>query len=638
MPSLRIYDTKGNEYSPSGGTGRTNERIKEQFYAGVRFAVESVGETRITAFFRARETRDARSEQFYAEYTVHGTSNPIDEFDDALRRRVESEWGYTIDDTSEEMSVFRAVTRNDATVPGSDQDRRVLREMVGSGSLANVGVRDASTAVGLIREMADACSRVAITDSANTDSLSEFDLAIVTGGHAGIEPLGGTESRWERTEQSLRTQFIDEEIGRIEDAVQALSRDHGLSSSEIRNRVTRRVPALKGSSGGSSSIGSVSGPTSRKQKLLSAEVGKYVAIAAVALLVLIGGVFGAGMLGFGPFAAGGDTIQGTVYDGDVDGDDAGGVANATVELLDERGSVDEETTDEGGNFTFNDLDDGNYTLRVETSEHEYEQMDDVSPGGEPVEFTPVSSDDAVSGEVVDAETREPVEDASVTLYDDDDAEIDSATGGEFTFEVDDPDATYTVRASADGYEEGTVEATVEEPMTIELAEGHTVLSGEVRNGSDGETVEGATVTAENDAGETETVETNDDGRYELELARGEYEVTADAGGFAEQSESVTLDGDAVTQDFELDAQASWSGVVRDADDDSEITGASVELFVDDEKVDEKSDIASASFEFEGLDPVAHTVEVEVNSWENETLTREFEPGETREADIRLESE
>ena len=633
MPSLQIYDTKGNEYSPDGGTGRTNERIKELFYAGVRFAVESVGEIRITAFFRARDNRDARSEQFYAEYTARNASNPIDEFESALRRRVESEWGYAIDDASEEMSVFRAITRNDSTLPGSDQDRQVLRKMVGSGPIANVGVRDANDAVGLIQDVSSACSRAAITDSANTDSLSEFDVAIVTGGHAGIKPLGATEERWERTANSLRKQFIDEEVGRIEDAVQSLSRDHGLSSSEIRDRVTRRVPALKQpSTGGStSSLSGSSSLGSKDSKLPSAAVGKYVAIAALVLLVLIGGVFGASVLGFGPLAGDDDTISGTV----LDGEDGDGVEGATVVLLNDGENRNETETDDDGNFAFNGLEDGNYTLQVEADAHQYEQKVDISPGQD-VEFMPNEAETrSVSGTVVDADDDSTIEDASVELLDADGEVVDEAEGGEFGFEIDDPDAEYTVQASADGYEEGTEEAIVGESITIELAEGLTALSGTGRDTGDGEPIEEATVTAENDAGETVSFET-DDGTYELELARGEYEVTAEADGYEPVTETITLDAGEASREFELAEQALWTGVVRDDDDETEINGASVELYIDDEKIDEKSDLGAENFRFEELAPGEYTVEVERSGHEDREFSIEFEPGEEREEDIRLD--
>jgi len=640
MPSLQIYDTKGNEYSPSGETGRTNDRVKELFYAGVRFAVESVGKTRVTAFFRARETRDARSEQFYAEYTTRDPANLIGDFNSELTQRVESEWGYTIDDSSEEMSVFRAIKQNAASVPGSDRDRRILSEMIGSGSIVNVGVRDATDAVGLVREMANAYSRAAITDSANTDSLSNFDLAIVTGSHTGIEPLGATEQRWTQTEESLRRQFIDEEVGRIEDAVHALSRDHGLSSSEIRDRVTRRVPALKAPTSGSSGLAASAG--GGDDHLIPAEVGKYVAIGAVALLILIGGVFGAGMLGLGPLAGGsGDAIQGTVY---ADANETEPVQGATVLLY--NGSTDgepiEETNTSDGTYAFTGVNATNHTVRVQHEEYEYEDKAEITPEDSPVDFTPAeagSSGGTVSGEIVAADTGEPVESAAVTLRDDADEAIDSSEGATFEFAVDDADATYSLEVSADGYANTTETVTASgDGVQIELEGGTVSLSGTVTDSGSDDPIE-ATLTVRTEGETFEATADPDDGSYELSgLPEGEHSVNVTADGYDPVSETVTVEGDS-SQNFELTELASYNGTVVNTDGDG-VNDANVTLSNSEGRAIES--IASkplnpnkGSFDFGELPAGTYTVTVEKETYETYTNTFELEPGDTRTDEIEL---
>lgn len=553
MPSLQIYDTKGNEYSPSGGTGRTNERVKELFYAGVRFAVESVGKTRVTAFFRARKTRDARSEQFYAEYTTRDASSLVADFNSALKNRVESEWGYTIDDSSDEMGVFRAIKQNAASVPGSDQDRRVLREMIGSGAIVNVGVRDATNAVGLIQEMAKDCSRAAITDSANTDSLSEFDLAIVTGRHSGIEPLGATEKRWEQTEESLRQQFIDEEVGRIEDAVHTLSRDHGLSSSEIRSRVTRRVPALKAPSSGSSGLASSVG-SNDDDGLITARMGKLAALGAVALLVLIGGVFGAGMVfGIGPFAGGGggDTIQGTVY---ADADRNATVEGATVLLYDDTADGEpttETNTSADGTYSFSDLNESEYTVSVHSEVYEYENETGVTPGNGSVDFEPIGESSSTSSEqedddgatlrgaVSDSGSAEPVEADLILTTDTGEEVVTRSDAEDGSYELSDiPPGDHSVDVTADGYQPETRTVTVDGDTSedFELTESAS-YNGTVIDADTDDGVNDADVTLlTGDGEEVETVasEPLDDpiGEFDFgELPAGSYEVIVEKGGY-----------------------------------------------------------------------------------------------------------
>lgn len=377
MSTLTVYDAQGNEYSPSGGATGTNQRIKEMALASMRVAIKP-DSRQVTGYFRAKETPNSRAEQFYGEYTDRSTAEPLADFVSAVRTQID-EWNHTLAESDDSMSVFKALTnQRRATVPGSEKDMRILEELVGDRAVTAVGVSSASDAVGLLQEFADQHS-VAIADSTNTDALSEFDIVIVTGRHQGIEPVGQTTGRWKEAKQSIKRELVSEEISSITESVRTLKRDFGMSSGEIQ----RKVSGLEASSSGSQSskLGSASSGGGLKQTLLSPQVGKYMFIGSIVLILLIGGVilFGGGIPIFG--SGGGDVVAGTVY-------------NDTTPVVDERvilknGSSNDQlastTTNENGEFEFNTTESsGPYTIEPESED--YDPRGDVSDGKTDIVF------------------------------------------------------------------------------------------------------------------------------------------------------------------------------------------------------------------------------------------------------------
>ncbi len=394
MPTLTIYDSEGNKYSPTGNATGTSQQIKNLNLASVRFAVLPGRQTRFLAYYRAKETEHGRAEQFYAEYTTRESSNSVSAFVNAVKNQVD-EWGHILDEPADEMAVFQTVENaHRATVPGSENDRTILNKLLNGRQLVTVGVSDAEAALGLMQSF-DRSHSVAITDSQNAESLDGFDLAIVIGRHRGIEPLGSTVDRWEQTKQSLQTQLVNEEINQIKQSVQTLKQEHGLSNSEIQNRVSRKVPALSSSSSGrGNQIGS-SQKDSITNKLISPQVGKYVFFGSIILLVLLAAGWGAAAFGLLPGGDGGNetAISGTVYDSDGEP-----VESQTVRLSGDNLDHDIETeTSESrlfgfvgdpGEYEFTGLEDGEYTVRIVDSEHDYEpqsaQPGDTVDFGEPI--------------------------------------------------------------------------------------------------------------------------------------------------------------------------------------------------------------------------------------------------------------
>ncbi|MBP1923813.1 hypothetical protein J2751_002858 [Halorubrum alkaliphilum] len=666
MPTLRVYDTKGNEHSPTGEAGRTNETVKDLFYDGVRLAIETGRERKFTAFFRARETRNARTEQFYAVYTARDAT--IREFMDALRDRIESEWEYTIDDSADDMSVFRALDAGRTSTPGDDRERSIVEELIGSRQTATVGVRDAEHALGLISEFMGTYDRAAIADSPESSALSGFDLVVAPDGTRGIAPVGDTESRWESTKESLRSRHIDQEVASINESVQTLSREYNLSSSEIRSRVYQRVPALKSPNTGGSTADAL-GSSGGDDGLLTPAVGKAVAIGAIALIVLVAGAFGAIQLGL--IGGGGDTVQGSVY-ADAEGNETVEGIEVTLETTESSSESEDETegdpaengdsgtdlnatTDEDGAFTIDDVPEGDYVLTVGgTDRVEYDERDLEVPSDDAGDLEIRPDRALISGEVVDAETGEPIStegdgevDADVELVDTsrEDENVDAATGGSYEFAVEEFDGEYAINADADGYESGTLDLEdFGEQDDLELEQVTMSLSGQVTDSREGEGgIEAATVTVTTDAGQEFTAETNADGEYETdeEIPIGDHDVDIDADGFVAGSDTVEFEEENVEADFELDAEASVEGVIRDAsEEETTLNGADVTISDSDgTEVDSvQSDPDDGSYSFEGLSPGEYTISVTDRTGyeDEEDVEILLDAGETLERDILLQ--
>ena len=88
MATLTVYDTKGNRYADGTTTGETDESIKDYFYGGVRFAIDVHRGVELIVFFRAKESKNARSEQFYARFETQSDSEFLAELLEALEETI----------------------------------------------------------------------------------------------------------------------------------------------------------------------------------------------------------------------------------------------------------------------------------------------------------------------------------------------------------------------------------------------------------------------------------------------------------------------------------------------------------------------------------------------------------------------
>lgn len=545
MSKLTIYDTKRKEFSPPEAPNEQREYLEQAFFADIRLAVRQRRGTRLTVYFRAKETPNSRPDQFLAEYTIDQEDNPFLSLKSELIARVEDEWGYTIDESHKDMAVFRQLDMSAGSLPGSDADHRILEHLSRGAGHTSVGVSDPSAAVSLIKQYTGTYSNIAITESGNNNELEQFDLVVATGSYNGIEPLGDTENKWNKAQRSLREELIGEEIQSIKASINTLSRKYELSNSEIRNRIQRQIPALSTQSTQSSRLQDTG---SSDDHLIPTSILKGVIAVSVVLVIIIGGVYGAQFfLGGSFFGGGGDTvqIQGTVYADDAGEQPLSG-ANVTIngESLD---SPVTNQTDSSGQFAF-DVPNGTYT--VEPANESYDPRE-VSGEQTEVNFYPT----IVEGTITNAQTGEPIEDAETVLLDGD-TQIDNATGSVFSFPR--ADVGYTIQVSAPEFEtqEREVDETaLDESQTIELAPETFSVNGTVTNQSD-EPVSGATVRLRN----TETsASTGDTGKFSTtDVTAGDYVLTVEADGYTTQTQNISVDEDLGPVNIEISQETTDS--------------------------------------------------------------------------------
>jgi hypothetical protein len=148
------------------------------------------------------------------------------------------------------------------------------------------------------------------------------------------------------------------------------------------------------------------------------------------------------------------SISGTVEDENGDP-----IENADVELVDSNDQIaDTTTSDSSGDYTFADVDPGTYTVRASMTGYVDDERSVTLAGGEDKTGQDLELKfGSIEGVVVD-ENGDPVPDATVEVIDENgDVVGTDTTNSQGVFEVDDLLlGTYTVRISADGFENLTV--------------------------------------------------------------------------------------------------------------------------------------------------------------------------------------
>ncbi|RAW46445.1 hypothetical protein DQW50_03770, partial [Halorubrum sp. 48-1-W] len=171
---------------------------------------------------------------------------------------------------------------------------------------------------------------------------------------------------------------------------------------------------------------------------------------------------------------------------------------------------------------------------------------------------------------------------------------------------------------------------------IELEQRTLSLSGAVTD-SNGDPLDGATVTLTTDAGQELTDTSVAGGDYAIEeVPIGTHDVEVTLDGYATATESVEFGEEDVTEDYELEAFGSIEGVVRDADDGSGLNGAELTLVdADGNEVDTVTSDSDGSYAFDSVAPGEYTIDAERGGTEDASADVTVEPGATTERDVEM---
>jgi hypothetical protein len=221
MAELTIYDSEGSPVAETGA--RTNERIQDFFFDGVRLSVDTTGQgLEMVAFFRARDSQASRSEQYYAVFQSDSAAD-ISRFGGMVTRRVEGELDKSLETSTDDTEVFRAlrsVGGEEVTPPGDPNTRNDLVELVKEGTDVTVGVRTGKQALALIEDVLREQRRVktAVAERTDGSSLRDYDLVVDVGQYQGLALLGNTEQALEdlreRRRQRLQPDYVEDDDGR----------------------------------------------------------------------------------------------------------------------------------------------------------------------------------------------------------------------------------------------------------------------------------------------------------------------------------------------------------------------------------------------------------------------------------------
>lgn len=194
MSELTTYDSQGYRYRGSDGASRAvSERIEAFFFGGVRVYLDVGARTELVVFFRAHETASGRAEQYFAVYQTETRADLFGRFKDALRRRVEREYGMTLQTTSGDVELFAKLDDEPPALPGAADDHRLIDSLLRAGESLRLGVRDADGALALLATYAESEGRtLAIAENTRIAELDDCDLAIEVGSDEDLTPIGET--------------------------------------------------------------------------------------------------------------------------------------------------------------------------------------------------------------------------------------------------------------------------------------------------------------------------------------------------------------------------------------------------------------------------------------------------------------
>jgi len=245
MSTVTIYDSEGKQYGTDQTPAERNERIQEFFFAGVRLSLNLSRGAEFIAFFRARESKTGRAEQYYAKYqTQTFDQDALIQFKTAVESRA-AELGLTLDTAGQDVEVFRELDTTFGRPPGDDLDRKLIEQLLQQRRRIKVGVSSYPKALALLGSLQLGHARqIAIADDGQKDVLSDYDLVIEHGPYQGIEPIGKTESHFEESQSQHEDEYINEKLQQITADVADIQEKTSVSQDELQRRLQRNLPVL----------------------------------------------------------------------------------------------------------------------------------------------------------------------------------------------------------------------------------------------------------------------------------------------------------------------------------------------------------------------------------------------------------
>jgi len=204
MARLTIYDSQGVPLDAESSYD-SDERIKEFFFQGVRFALdERKGEA--VVFFRARPSENARSEQYYAKFK-YDTRQELGDLPNAVRRKVEDEEGMELVTSEDDTAVFELLeSSRSPSFTGVDYDlKNDLEELLDNRRRLLLGTRSYEDAYAVLSDwLSTSVSRFAIADRANSSVLEQYDVVVTPNSDQALEPLHETKENLEQLRKRRR--------------------------------------------------------------------------------------------------------------------------------------------------------------------------------------------------------------------------------------------------------------------------------------------------------------------------------------------------------------------------------------------------------------------------------------------------
>lgn len=334
------------------------------------------------------------------------------------------------------------------------------------------------------------------------------------------------------------------------------------------------------------------------------------------------------------------TISGNVSNG-------GPINNATVQLLNNSGSViDTTTTNIAGNYSFVNVTPGIYNVSVIASGFQSQAKSVMTEPNQAsvVNFTLIANPGSISGTVRDSSDNTAVPLANLELLDSNGVFIATTTAngsGQYTFNDLAP-GNYQVRSFATNYSTTTVSSTVTAGNTtitnIFLEPNPGSIQGTVVDSDTMAAISGATVQAVNSQNVIVAAATTDgSGQFGFDsLLRGSYSLIFTANGYATQNLGAIVNSNTTTivNAFLSKLAGALAGTVQDPNAVA-IPDATVTIFQNNIQIGSVVTDVNGNYMVPGLPPGSYTVVVSASNYTTETVAAMIENGQTTTLNVTL---